>query len=384
MTTTRRRTRRDFGQIRCLRSGRYQASFVGPDLVRRNAPHTFEAKVDAEGWVAARRREISTEGDDWEPPKPKPRVRSLREYAEGWLVARLIKPRTRVLYRQLLDTHILPVLGDTPLPAITSADVREWHAALRDGRDPSKPAGATAKSNAYSLLRAILTDAVDEELIARNPCRIKGAGTKRRRREIQVLTREQMDALVEAIPPRYKMLVLVSGWCALRFGEVAALRRSDVDLKAGVLHVRRALTAIAGEEKFLDDPKAESRRYVEIPPHVIPALKIHLRDHAAFGRDELVFPPANGDGFLALSTLHVVFDRAAATAGRPDLTVHDLRHFGAIQYARAGATLGELQQRLGHRTASAALIYQSAISERGADLTRRMSEQWAEEAGTAI
>jgi integrase len=360
--------RRGFGSIRRLPSGRYQAGYVGPDTIRRTAPTTFDAREDAEAWLTDRRREITAAGDDWTPPpaRKRPTALTFAEYADGWLTARDLRPRTKALYESLLRVHLVPTFGDQPLSAITATDVKRWHAAV--------DTGPTARANAYGLLRTIMADAVDEEVIARSPVRIKGAGSKRRARELRVLTPGELAAIADAVPPRYRALVLLGGWCSLRFGELAALRRSDLNLKEGVVHIRRAVTALSGQRSFEGTPKSESSRVVTIPPHVLPDLREHLREHAAFGRDGLVFPPASGDGYLALSTLHRVFDRAKVQAGRGDVRVHDLRHFGAIMAARSGATLGELQQRLGHRSAQAAIVYQSAVSERPTAIAAAMSD----------
>jgi integrase len=284
-----------------------------------------------------------------------------------------LTPRTRELYESILRTHILPTFGTSTLSSITSVRVKEWFAGLN-------PSHRTARANAYGLLRTILADAVDDEVIARNPARIKGAGTKKRERELRVLTVAEFNRLVDAIPDRYKALVMLGGWCALRFGELAALRRSDLDLKRGVVHVRFAVTTAKGRT-IVGGPKSDAgRRAVTIPPHIIPTLQEHVKQHAAFGRDGLVFPPASGDGYLAGSTLHRVFGPAKLKAGRPDIRLHDLRHFGAIMAARSGATLGELQQRLGHSTAQAAIIYQSAVSERSPQIAAALSALAIEEA----
>ncbi len=360
---SKQRSRRGFGAIRKLPSGRYQASYLGPDLVRHKAPATFDAKVDAEGWLYKQRTDLT--GDDWTPPTPKKQVVTFADYATTWMELRDLKPTTRALYNSLLSTHIMPTFGAMPVTAITVTDVKKWYAGLNTG--------PTAKANGYGLLRTILGDAVDEDAIAKNPVRIKGAGSKKRARELRVLTVAELDKLVEAIPERYEALVLLGAWCALRFGELSALRRSDLDLKSGIVHVRRAVTTVKGQT-IMGEPKSDAgKRSVTIPPHILPAMKAHMSQHAAFGRDGLVFPPASGDGHLALSTLHRVFDRAKAKAGRPDVRVHDLRHFGAIMAARSGATLGELQQRLGHSTAAAAMIYQSAVSDRPTHIAAALS-----------
>lgn len=362
--------RRGWGRVRQLPSKRYQATYLGPDLAVHKATATFEAKIDAEGWLATERRLIDS--GNWTAPHTRNRAEpraTFRDYAETWLQLRVsseqIKPRTAALYRSLLDHHILPTFGDLELTRISTQDVKRWYAA--------RNTGPTARANAYGLLRTIMGEATNDGLIPTNPVRIKRAGSKQRERELRVLTVPELNAIVEAIPERYKALVLVGAWCALRFGELAALRRSDVDLTEGVLHVRRALVTLKGQTYAGPPKSAAGRRTVSIPPHIQPALRAHMLEHSAFGKDGLVFPAANGRDFLALSTLHRVFGPAKAKAGRADVRVHDLRHFGGIMAARSGATLGELQQRLGHSTAQAAMIYQSAISDRHTQIADQLS-----------
>ena len=79
------KSRRGFGSLRKLPSGRWQASFVGPDLVRRPAPQTFETKGDAEGWLGRRRGEVMA--GEWQPPVKVPEVAPLTfdAYAAQWL-----------------------------------------------------------------------------------------------------------------------------------------------------------------------------------------------------------------------------------------------------------------------------------------------------------
>jgi len=67
--------------------------------------------------------------------------------------------------------------------------------------------------------------------------------------------------------------------------------------------------------------------------------------------------------------------KARAGAGRPDLRFHDLRHTGAVLAAQEGATLAELQARLGHTTPAAAMIYQHAASEPDKLLAERLSRR---------
>jgi Phage integrase, N-terminal SAM-like domain len=128
-----RRQRRKFGRIRQFNSGRWQASYTGPDANVYIAPSTFDAKVDAEAWLADRRREIDRElwspssGQEERPGAP------FGDYAEAWIGQRGIKDRTREHYRKLLDNHILPTFTDVELRDITPASVRRWYATTAVG-----------------------------------------------------------------------------------------------------------------------------------------------------------------------------------------------------------------------------------------------------------
>jgi integrase len=167
-------------------------------------------------------------------------------------------------------------------------------------------------------------------------------------------------------------MVLLAAWCGLRFGELAELRRSDLDLKNGRIRIRRAVVRVGGKS-VVGTPKSDAGiRDVAIPPHLLPILKAHIGEHAEFGRDGLLFPAAGG-GHLAPSSLYKVFYPARKAAGRPDLRWHDLRHTGAVLAAATGATLAELMARLGHSTQGAALRYQHAAQDRDMEIARRLS-----------
>ncbi len=235
--------------------------------------------------------------------------------------------------------------------------MRAWHAGL-GGSTP------TMRAHAYGLLRSILGTAVHDGLLAANPCHIRGAGAARRVHKVEPLTVPELAALVNAMPDRYRLLVLLAAWCGLRFGELDELRRRDVDLTNGVLHVRRAVVRVAGRV-IVGVPKSEAGvRDVVVPPHLLPELREHLRARITGGRDGLLFPAADGVSHLAPSTLYRVFYPARERAGRPDLRWHDLRHTGAVLAAQSGATLADLMHRLGHSTPAAAMRYQHAAADR--------------------
>ncbi len=366
------RAKRDFGTIRKRANGRWQAYYMGPDQAFHRAPSTFDAKVDAEAWLAAERRLM--QNDEWSPSKSR-RAKVVRStemfgpYAEAWLEQRELKPRTQALYRRLLDRFVLPAFAEVSLRDITPQVVRAWHSGL----DASRP---TQRAHTYSLLRSILSTAVTDEILASNPCRVRGAGSAKRVRSIEPATLGELEVLLERIPAQYRALVLIGAWCGLRFGEVSELRRKDVDLKAGTIHVMRGVVRI-GKEVTVGKPKtAAGMRDVAIPPHLLPILKEHLKEHVGAGGEALLFPSVGDpDVQVHSNTFRRHWLKARVAAGRTDLRVHDLRHTGAVLAAQSGATLAELMARIGHSTPQMALRYQHVARGRDAEIAARMSKE---------
>lgn len=377
--------RRGWGTIKRMRSGKLQASYIGPDGHRHYGAWTFTDRDAASIWL--RNERLAVEDGTWTPPRLRAAVSTgdlFDAYARTWVENRRtkkgeIKPRTRAEYRRLLDL-LEPTFGQTPVRYISPEMVDTWWSKL----DKASP---TQNARAYSLLRSILNTAVDRRMIDRNPCQIRGAGNVERKKHIEPATLAELDTIVATVPFRYRAMVLLAAWCALRFGELTELRRSDLDLAKGVVKVRRGITWVKLDEDDLDedderteavvgDPKsAAGVRTVAIPPHVIPALKAHLRAMPVTGRDALLFPSATDPAaHMRPATLAKVFTRAREKAARPDLRFHELRHTGATFAAHTGATLADLMSRLGHSTPAAALKYQHAVSGRDAIIAAALSD----------
>lgn len=360
----RKGTKARFGNLRRLPSGRIQARYTGPDGLIHKAPFTFDTEGDAETWLATVRADIVR--DAWDPNRVGGR-RQLKfgAYAEKWLAGRTLEARTRSHYRSLLDRQIFPTFTDVAVRHITPDLVREWYSTTA----LDKP---TLRSHSYGLLRTILGQAERDGLIPANPCHIRGAGNVKRAKKIEPATLAELEALTMSMPERYRVMVLLAAWCGLRFGELAELRRGDINTKAGIIKVRRGVVRAEGQT-IIKKPKSDAgTRDVAVPPHLLPMVREHLLEHTEPGKDGLLFPAKHG-GHMAPSTLYRVFYRARDAAGRPDLRFHDLRHTGAVLAAQTGATLAELMGRLGHSTPGAALRYQHAAQGRDMEIAKRLS-----------
>jgi integrase len=358
--------KRRFGRVRKLPSGRFQARYLDPDGTDRPAPHTFASKTDAERWLTGVEAEIIK--GTWRDPDLG-RV-ALGEYLTEWIAHRPgLRPRTVDLYRWLYRKYIEPTMRDHLLSDITPGTVRAWRAELIAGGN-----AATMVAKAYRLLRAVLNTAVDDELIRRNPCRIKGAGIERAP-ERPIATVAQVFDLAGLVPGRFRVLVLLAAFTSLRYGELAALRRRDLDPRATTLTVRASLVERQDGSVTFGPPKSDAGlRTVTIPTAIRRDVRAHLRDFVPDEPDALVFTGAKG-AVLRRSNFQRSCNWTAAVTqvGLPGFHFHDLRHTGNTLASRTGASLADLMARMGHSSTRAAMIYQHTAREQDKEIADALS-----------
>jgi integrase len=358
--------RRRFGRVRQLDSGRWQARYPGPDGKVRPAPQTFRNKTDASRWLSQAEADLLR--GTWRDPKLG--REDLAPYAKAWISQRTVKgrplaPRTVATYEHSLGQWIKPSLGSYPIGKITPAVVRTWHAEM------TKTTGATASRQAYALLRAVLNTAVEDGLLQRNPCTVRGAGQPNSP-ERPLLSPEDVARLHSAMPSHLTGAVTVAFWAGLRLGEVLGLQVGDLDLIAGAIRIDRQVVKVAGRGPTETEPKAGSRRVVHLPEQAMADLRRHLSLRGPALPSARVFVRQDGTE-LREHHIHYAWQVARRKAGYPEAHFHDLRHAGLTLAAQAGGTLAEVMRRAGHVSTRAAMIYQHAAESRDRELADRLS-----------
>jgi integrase len=377
--------RRRFGAIRRLPSGRWQARYAGPDGVVRPADDTFETKADAEDWLTVKEAEL-LEGEWIDPDAGAVLV---ADYGATWIEERPgLRPKTVLIYTGLLRRHIAPHFEHVTIAEVTLARVRRWRKKLLD----SGVSEVTA-AKAYRLLRAIFNTALDDGLIRRNPCRIKGAD-REHSPERPVLTVTQVYALADAVGLRYRALILLAAFTSLRWAELAALRASDIDLDRRIVHVTRQLYYHGAGHSFGPLKSRAGLRDVDFPELIVADLREHLNWLPASAA--LVFVTSTGTPLAHSNFRSRVWLPALAAVALEGIHFHDLRHTGNQLTANAGANPKELMARMGHDSERAALIYLHSSRERQraladavgesarAELTRLKAPKAAKPSGTRM
>lgn len=322
-----------------LDSGRWQLRWRAPDGSQHK--QSFTRKADAERRLISLGHSVMT-GSYVDPAAGR---MTMGQWAAPWMAGRShLKPTTLASYESLLRTRILPTWETMPLSRITHAGIVAWVAGMR-----TEGLSASRTRQAYHLLSSILDDAVRDNRLSRNPA----AGVDLPRlptTERRYLTHGQVAQLANAAGP-YRLLVLVLAYCGLRWGEMAALKVSRVDLMRGRLAIIEAVADVNGHMIF-GSPKSHQHRSVPVPRFLRDDLAQHM---AGKGQDELVFTAPRGAVLRVNNFRRRHFDRATTHIGMAGLVPHELRHTAASLAIASGASVKGVQAMLGHASATLTL-----------------------------
>jgi integrase len=330
---------------RRLRNGKtaYDVELRRPDGTKYSK--TFYTRRNAQTWEAEQRADRAR--DRWVDPTAG-RIR-LREYADEWMRTRRLAPRTREVYASQLK-HIAATFGDVPLHAITRRAVRAWYADLSERVSPLQAA------KCYRQLMAMLNTAAEDDLIAKNRSRVRGAASETSD-ERPLIPVSQALALVEAIDPPYGALLLLAASCGLRLGELLGLTRGDLDFLHRRVIVNKQRQELSSGIEVRRPKTAAGVRDLAVPESIVPFLEAHLGRYVGPSPDAPLF--AGPKGGVRRASFYKAWHKALAETGvRPDLKPHDLRHLANTLAAKVpGTTLKDLMARLGQTSPHAALRY---------------------------
>ena len=282
-----------------------------------------------------------------------------------------LRDRTRYDYQRILDKWLqIKVAGRTfssyPLTQIDNVLIRSWLTEV------TKVASQSTADYSYRVLRAILNEAASQGIIKRSPAPIK------KRQQITssrpIIEIGELITLADEVPLQYSLAVLIAGICGLRSGEVFGLRRKDIDLTARTISVQQAIVSVPGKGTIIGPPKTRSSiRTISYPDLLQAKFEVQLIHFTGSESNSLVFTTASGNP-VTIEERRSWWDAARAKTGLTELHFHDLRHLAATLAAQHGASMAELQARLGHSTVSAAMRYQHATQKRDKAITAEINE----------
>jgi len=334
---------------------------------RRQRWSTFKRRKDAEDALTDTLGKLASAIDPW------PKDMTVREYLGQWMErhAARIRPRTAHRYREHLDRHLLPVLGEIKLAKLRAIDVQKALDAMA-----MKGLSAGTVVQARAVLNRAIAEAVKGELRPSNPVlatQVPRPGDP----GLAVLLSEHVAAMLAAAKgTSWEMPLTLAAWTGARRSEVLALQWQDVDLDAGTATIVRTLQVRpkdgGGGVEFGKPKTPKSRRTIRLAPTLLAALRAHK---AAQGARRLALGPGWLDGDLICERgdggpLHpdamtAAFRRLATKAKLPSgARLHDLRHALAVALMLEHVPLKAVSATLGHSSETfTAGAYQHVVDE---------------------
>ena len=355
----------DGKRVRTARYGkgkRWQARYQDPDGRERN--RDFDRKQDAERFLTAMSADMlrgayvdSHAG----------RV-TFRDFAERWLVAQTFTETTLEATELRIRLHAVAYFGDEQLRAIRPSTIQAWLRRLQ------QDLAQTYVRVVFANVSAVFNAAVDDGLIATNPCKAASVRLpKRDNRRVEPWPLEQVQAVIEALPERYRATAVLAAGCGLRQGEVFGLRVSGVDFLRRRIHVDQQVKIVRSRLEY-DRPKGGKTRVVPLPDAVGEALSEHLRRYPAT-LDGLVFTsrehkPINRNHFNRY-VWRPALERAGVEPGKGN-GMHALRHFYASVLIDAGESVRAVADFLGHADPGFTLRVYAHLLPASEDRARRI------------
>ncbi len=298
---------------------------------------SFRRKVDAERWLAT--QEADQLRGEWTDPRLA--RTTFGEWAPTYTAARVhLAPSTRATAESLMRNHVLPYFEARPVGSVTRTNVQAFVSQLQ-----SSGLAASTVRQCYLLVAGVFSSAVESDLIARSPCR--GIHLpKADHKEMRFLSQSEISALIDAVDPPYSALVATAAYTGARFGELAGLQVSGLDLLRGTLTVTQQLSEVNGRIRIRPPKSAASRRQIALPRRLGDTLGRHMAVYPPV--DGHVFTSAGG-GLLRRSNLRrrVFLPAVRASVGEP-MRFHDLRHSHVAALIAQGEHPKVIQTRLGH------------------------------------
>jgi integrase len=344
---------------------RYRARYVGPDGTEKSQSFPDRQKRKAEAWLVQIEADLGR-GQYIDPTAGKV---TFQQYATAWLASQTTDVSSIDAAELRLRVHAFPHIGGRPMNSFQPGHIRVWARALQDAGLAS-----SYQRVIFANVSAVFAAAVDDSIIARNPCRAGSVrAPKADARKVKPWTAERVFAIADALPAGYRATVDVGAGCGLRQGEIFGLAVDEVDFLGGVVHVVRQIKFVRSHLVFAP-PKGGKLRDVPLPDEVGFALAAHITRRPPV---EVTLPWKTLDGppvtasllFYsrerkalnrnyfnmrlwkpALVTAGVIPERRSGEQFAPSREhgMHALRHFYASVVLDAGENIRALAEYLGH------------------------------------
>jgi integrase len=362
---------RSWGYLKTYKSSkgnRYYA-YVLDDNNKYHSIGVFSNKEQAEAKLDS--TQLAIKADMWTPTptrKDKQQAKlTFSEYAVNMTFEQELRATSRRQYQMTLNNHLIPFFKNKPLSKITRQDCQEFYKQL----DKTK---TFMVNHCMRRLKSVLYQAILDGIISENPA--KGIKYKLPRKTTKtaiskaLLEKDEIITLINATPPKYRLIVVLGAYCGLRIGEILALTANDIDMNKHNVSISKSVNHRNGKAHFSEPKTQSSIRIVHIPSEAVAYFEDHIQNYAG---KHYLFERQDKQPMARSKWNDKYFSKIRKTINRPDFRFHDLRHTCLTYYARQGATIKDLMQIAGHSSPDIAMIYQETSNDHLEQLANKLS-----------
>jgi integrase len=329
-----------------------------PEDQQKTCPHPWIVRYRTAGGRASRQRERSFRGDLREAEDfalkvehdkrartfvdPRDGKAPFRAEAAAWLDQHLGADTSIKTYQSVLNAHINPAFGDTPIAVIRREDIKALIAGMH-----RKGLSASRIGCAHLVISAVLSEAVRDKKLAESPCtgiQLPGVAAAA---DFVFPSHDQVEAVAGGMSQGMAATVWLMHGCGLRVGEALAVNLRCRINNGTTLRVKEQVNQ-AAQLRPLKHRVAGEFRDIPLPEYVSEAIDKHAADQGT-----------TGDGYLfqGCKYKHVIrrtfqddFNRSACRAGLPPGFIpHWLRHLYASTALAEGIPITDVSRWLGHK-----------------------------------
>ncbi|GLW31893.1 tyrosine-type recombinase/integrase [Actinoplanes regularis] len=333
---------------------RYRVRYIAPDGNERSKSFPDRSKKAAEEFL----NNVETDKSRGTYIDPRLGRQPFDQIAEAWVRTGRFDESTRYQVRLRVRAHLIPFFEKRAVNEIRPSLIREWLLWLT-----RKGLAEGHRAVLFAHLSGILTAAVDDGLIVRNPCAAKSVKRPRQpARKVVPWAAERVFAVRAELPARYRPIVDIGAGCGARQGEIFGLSPADFDFDGGWLHIRRQVKMV-GSRMVFGLPKSDKERRTPLSGSVAQVMRdypelavdVTLRwedpEHGPLVTVPLVFTSPRGNAINRFTFTNWTWRSALVRAGVTPSTetgMHALRHFFASVLLDAGESIKAIAEWLGH------------------------------------
>ncbi|MEJ2067815.1 MAG: site-specific integrase [Deltaproteobacteria bacterium] len=305
-----------------------------------------------------RRREIEDQIENKVFKRPG-EIPTFGHAAEQWLESKsaTIRQTTHDQYQGHIENHLKPYLGEIKCSDVDLSLTEKFVTHMVE-----KGIYPNTIKKVLTTLSSIMAYASHPKrcYASYNPVKHVENAPGKITREADCATPEEINAIVEKMGQRDRLIVHTMAIGGLREGEVFGLQWGDVEWTDSQIHIRRTFN----HGRFFEPKSARSKRAVDVPEDLLHELK-KWRLACPNGELDLVFPNTDGGPIIASNWLKRSWHPAREDAGVRHLTPHSLRHFSGSYLIDRGEDLGYVQDHLGHSSIQITMdVYRHKLRKR--------------------